>query len=681
MRNARLWAFLGSAWLGIVVAVQVVEAEEPEISVTLEPIRYAFVKGDQDKFRAMHWWKENYVGGVKNFSGKLNLPDGFLLSTNGHALIDQGDIGADLSVTKESLGFIKLNYSTFRKYYDKTGGTYYRFASLSGVDMYKDPKLDIGKFNLETGLTIEGLPQITFFYTRDTKRGTKSRLSWTSTVVGGVTKDIGPSWQDIKEHTDTFGLKADQELAGFALKGKQEWEFTRAELFREEDSLETSPSPTSSNSKIRRQWQDPQANLANTTMSAERNFLDNKLFWGTAYHYAQLRNDEMQVLSEFNNAGVLTDFSHAEQTLGFPRADNKYHTHTWVSNTTLSPWSWLSIGTRLKAEVLRRRSNSIRSLDETGPDGVADSIEQNITDNKAVRWGEGFSIRYTGIPRTALYNELEFEQNRILLREDQKDLLASTIFSRETVSKIWRGVWTMGGQYEPWHFLNVTAQVRHRQNNIDYDNQQHVTSGSSARSAFFDGQNIGTEEFEGRATLKPCRWFRTSFRYQLRGDKYATRTNAGDNIVKTGMLSNIYTYDVTVQPLRELSSTISFSRQTAATWTPARFSPTTSQIPTYNANVNTALLSTDYVPKENITVTNTLQYSRAKNFNDFTGIGMPYGTDFTQLDFTTGVTWSLAPTLSLGTEYGFYSYVPTSLTDIDGGYHAHVIWFDVSKKF
>ena len=96
--------------------------------------------------------------------------------------------------------------------------------------------------------------------------------------------------------------------------------------------------------------------------------------------------------------------------------------------------------------------------------------------------------------------------------------------------------------------------------------------------------------------------------------------------------------------------------------------------------MNTWLLGVNYTSNAAISLNSTLQWSRARNFNDFTANGMPFGASFNRVDVTTGLKWSLTEDASVGTDYAFYSYLPSSLSEI-GGYHAHVIWFEVSQKF
>ena len=672
-------------------------ADDPQVSVTLEPAKYVFVDGDAGKFRAQHWMKTGYSGGLKNFSGRFTLPDGTELETQGHALIDAGDLGTELALKKEHVGFFNFDYSEFRKYFDAGAGVYRRFSTLQAPDSDRDLHLNIGKFGFETGLTLERLPELSLAYEREFKNGTKSRLTWPFAKEAGQAQKIAPSWQEIDETVDTFILKGHQEVAGLNLHGEQRWEASRSENFREEDNLATTG--VASDTKIRRQNQIPTANLLTTTLGGEGSFLEEKVFISSGYQFTHIKDSEFETLAEYSQDGVLTNYSNPEQEPN-NHANSHYDAHSWVENIMVTPWKPVTFGTRLKSEVIKRHSNSTRNHDSfktssTGasnaPDGVIDYTDYNLADTKAARWGEAFSVRFSGVPRTALYTDLELEQTRLLLREDEQTRTpaGATVnstndnsFFRETVTKVGRGTWTLGGRFDPWQFLDLTTQVRRRVTNTDYDDQRETFNSGSAKSAFFDGQAIHTDEFSTRLTYRPWRWFRPSFRYQLRADKYATRAE-GQPIVKTVSLSNIYTFDVTTQPLRDLITTASFSRQTASIHTPADLaSAASAQIPTFNADVNTWMFNADYTIKPNITLTGALQYTWANNFNDYSATGQPYGADFKKLDFTTGVTW--APMQLQGTsvsaEYGLYQYNANGNVEV-GDYTAHVISFEVTRKF
>ena len=658
-------------------------AAAPEISIAAEPLRYSFVEGDSEKFRMHQWVKDRYVGGIREFSlGENNAVDGISLETEGRALIDENDLKGELSLKKKGAGFFHLDYAEFSRFYDGTGGFYYPFTALAANELDKDLELEIGRLSLEVGLTFENFPEIVFFYEREFRDGAKSRLTWTAVKEGAVTRSIGPSWQEIDEIVDIFGVRARREIRGVELKGEQRWEIVRSEMTREERFLATTG--VAADKKIRVQNQDPRTTMMTTTLEAERWSQSEKVFTGAAYRFYHLNNQEVENIFEMDENRNPTNFANPKQIRG-ARADNDYDAHTWVGTLMVLPWPSVGIITKLKSEVIRRESNSTYPSDTTpaAPDGIINNIEQSANDGKLLRWGEAVTLRFTGIPRTALYGELELEQVRNWLSEDRQSLAgqsasnANEVFSRETLTPILKEVWTLGTQTSPWPFLNVTTHLRQRRTRNDYDDTRETDPGANtARSAFIDEQRILTSELATRITLIPCPRVRPSFRYQLRADDYATRAE-NEAAVETDMTSHIYTVDLALQALNDLWVTASFSRQNAWVASPAGSAVSPANTPRFNAGVSTWLFSADYLLRPELSFNSTAQYSRARNFNDFTGSGLPLGAAFDEVDVTAGLKWSVQKDVAIEPKYGFYHYQPNSGSEF-GRYTAHVIWLELS---
>jgi hypothetical protein len=655
-----------------------------DASITPLPLRYAFVEGDDEKFSAHHWMKENYAGGIEDFSAEAKLPDKITVEAEGHAIIDENDLGAHVRVEKEKFGFMDFEYEEFRKYYDGSGGVYHRFSTLGVNETDKELKLDIGHLKVATGIAFEKLPKIGFLYERHFKDGAKSRLTWTAVRVGAVTRNIGPSWQDIDEIVDTFAIQAEHQIAGFTLKGEQRWEFVRSEMLREEKSLSTTS--VASARKIRDQIQEPEADLMTTTAGLERWFLGERLFLGTAYRFAHMDNREVETIFEMNEDRALRNFSNPKQ-IRDARADNDFDTHTWVGTFMAVPWPWLTGITKFKSEIMKRQSNSTYPQDSgpvaaggAPPDWIINTTEKSVNDSKITRWGESISLRFTAIPRTAIYNDLEFEQIRNWLSEDRNSLRGQSapnpneIFSRETVTDSLRGIWTLGAHTAPWQSLDVTSQIRVRRNNNDFDDKRETLPGANtARSAFFDELDTRTKEFSTKVTLKPFHWLRPSFRYQLRKDDFYSRVE-NELQVHTETTSHIYSFDVTAEPLKNLLLTTGFSRQTAITRTPANTS-FLANTPSFEGNVQTWLFSANYFLIQNIALTGSLLYSQASNFDDFTQIGLPLGVDNERVDLEVGLRCLPLKHLTIEPKYGFYHYEANPLAEF-GDYTAHVLWLE-----
>ncbi len=691
--------FLRLVIIGVLVAglceysSAVVYAEEsktgdPSLFIEGAPVQQSMVEGDSGKFRAQHWIKDNFAGGLEDSSIEYPLPDSTSLSMSGHALIDEGDLAGKFSLKKEKLGYLDIDYSQFRKYYDNVGGVYRRFTTLRFNELDKDLSLDIGHLAIEAGLTLEKLPHLTFLYERQFEEGTKSRLSWTPVKEGSVTRNIGPSWQEIHEVVDTFSIKADHSIAGVNLNGEQRWEIWHAKTEREERNLSTTT--TASDKKIRVQDQKPEADLMTTTLKAERWFWQDKVSTSTGYRFAHMTNHEVESIFELNENRVPTNFSNPKQVRD-AAAHNIYDSHTWVGSSMFTPWRSFAVIPKFKAEILRRQSDSARPKDTTPvstggspPDGIIDTTDVSNNDDRLTRWGEGVSLRFAGIPHTAIYNDLEFEQVRNWLSEDLQSIAGQSasdtneVFSREVINYLSKRVWTLGGNFAPWYFLNQTVHLRIRQDDIKYNNIRFTDPGATtARSVFINNQNVGINEVSARTSLRLTQWLQPAFRYQFQESDYYAQGIPDSSIrEKSRSLSNIYTFDLILQPRPDLTMMASYSRQTAFTTTPASNSSST-QIPNFNANVGTWLFELGYAPRPELVLTSTLLYSRADNFNDFTNIGLPLGADNARVDLTIGVKYSLNKHISIEPKYAFYHFNANPDAEF-GNYNAHMIGLDVS---
>jgi hypothetical protein len=654
-------------------AEEAVPVHEFTGTVTGVPMQYAFVEGDRHKFRELNWTEEGYDGGIEHFELKEKyLPEDLTAEVDGHAFIKNNDFEVNALLEKKDLGYVKLSYDEFSKYYDDSGGVYYPFNVLSPHSLGRELELQIGELRIETGLTVEDMPRLSFAYERHFKQGKKSRLTWTPVTVGSITRGIGPSFQDVDEVVNVIELNESHTLRGFELKGQQTWEWSAAELIREEQSLTNTS--TAANAKNRVQVQEPQYHLFTTTESVERWYRDETVFTGMAYNFLRLRNNELEDIFEMNQAGAIINFSNPKQVRN-ARAQNEYDSHTWAGNVMFQPLSWLNVTTKARTELADRSGNSSYPQDTTPaaaggavPDNIINNTELSRTEDKVARIGEGLSIRITGIPRTALYNEFEFEQLRNWLSEDRDSQAgqsapnAGEIFGRETIAYMSRGIWTAGAQVYPVSWLSWTGHLRLNRSNTDYDDKRETQPGATAaRSAFMDAMNITAQELATKFTFKPRPWFKPSFRYQLRRTQYDTRVEDLQN-VETSMHSHTFTFDVTLQPRHNLLILAGVSPQYAWVETPARYYENGIQ-PIFKSNVLTWLMNVTYQIHENLSFISGFDYSHANNFNDFTAIGLPMGAAFHNLNVSAGLDWKLSETVSILTEYAFLRYDPYGVVD------------------
>ncbi len=654
-------------------------AEGPQTSALLDgmPLRYAFVQGDENKFREQNWARDNYAGGIQEFSlEEKNLPQDISVSAEGHAIIADNDYEAHVRAEKKDFGFFNFEYREFSKFYDDSGGVYYPFTTFPSISLNKELELQVGHIRIETGITVPEFPHLSAAYERRFKDGSKSRSTWAPVKEGSVTRAIAPSFQNIDEIVDSVELNESHTLKGAEIKGKQYWEWMSAETMREEQSFATTG--VAADNKIRDQVQNPESRLFSTTESIERWFHDEKILAAAAYHFMTMRNDELENIFEMDANRVITNFTNAKQIRN-ARANNEYHSNIWTASLMDTVKPWMTITPKLRLELTQRSGNSSYPSDTTPatPDGIVNTTEISQSEDKIARLGEGISLRFTKIPRTALYNEFEFEQIRNWLGEDRDSLAGQSvsntgeIFSRETINAVSRGIWTIGGQYVPCHFADLTTQFRINRNNNDYDNLRHTDPGATtARSAFFDAIDIQTEELATHLTLKPKKWLRPSVRYKFQMRDYMTRVT-GQTEVTTQMDSHIFTFDLSLQPLPNLLIVTGLSPQYAWVVSPARTGGDGAP-PRFQANILTWLLNVNYTFSERLSFLGNLEFSHTSNFDDFTSAGLPLGTSYRQLNFSLGLSYALNKFVSIQPDYSFFTYDPDQRFD-SSHYNASMI--------
>ena len=301
--------------LGIGDCLAVTARAEEGVQVTLRPAHYAAVKGDVEKFRAHQWFKDGFTAGIEDLAIEDNLPGGTTLFFKASTIPKENDMSAALEMANDKLGSVNVDYQLFRKYYDGTGGVYSRFTTLRVNQLEQDLKMDVGHFALEItpAFLPENWPEFSFLIEERTKKGEKSRLSWTAVREGAVTRNIGPSWQAIDAVSDVFALKGKTDMAGFTVSGEQRMEVTYSKLFREEKNLSTTSADA--DKKIRRQTQVPDADLMTTTLRGEKWFLNDKAFMSFGYRYAKMDNNELADLLEFDPRGVQRSYTNPKNSI------------------------------------------------------------------------------------------------------------------------------------------------------------------------------------------------------------------------------------------------------------------------------------------------------------------------------------------------------------------------------
>src|SRR5579859_5155384 len=131
----RAWIDQGATWE--------TATQEQTTELDLSPgFQYTSVGGNSRKFSELYWQHDEWLWGVENFE-LVTRPDAdSRMSSSGHAL--QDDYLFTLQAERNDVGFSRLGWMQYRKYYDDNGGYYSLFATPS-FSLNRDLHLDLGK--------------------------------------------------------------------------------------------------------------------------------------------------------------------------------------------------------------------------------------------------------------------------------------------------------------------------------------------------------------------------------------------------------------------------------------------------------------------------------------------------------------------------------------------------------
>jgi len=701
------------------------KTETLKITAVSQPFQVAIVDGDYHKYEAMNWQNRGYSGGVNDLLIQCASGDDVTMDASGSGIIGNGDYKGAYSIKKKDVGYMDFDFNQFRKYYDTYGGIFQGQSNSLSRDLF----LDIGHIGFETGITMPDLPSVSVYYDHDYKIGSKSMLNWDTAMIQGSGKKISPSWEEINETTDTFGIKGDYTENGYHLIGDQRWDISRWKTRGYEQRLNngsyvstltgSTPANTilvraadvSNQSDQRRQDQVQETQVMTTTLGVDKWYWEDKVFASSAYRFQHLKNQDRQNIQEFNKNGQLSlgtistnsttgisTLTATTASLNKPdgSAHNEQDLNSWVMNLMVSPWSCLSGTSGFKAEITQRDASSYYPNDTTNAaQGVIDNTGKTNTESNTYKFAESFGLRFKAIPRTVLYTDLSFEQSTNHLIVNRKGIpgaAAATASDNQTRDGIINEPvinWVAGADFQPFRRINLTSQFRAQDKDMQFHDRYRLTP--------FEGQvflkKLHTTDlgFTQRATAHLCSWSQTSFRYLFDNTDYISRaitqTGGGDSNEKAKMLSNTFIYDLTVYPRSNLSMTGSFTQRYDQTKTvQATSMPTAQLVPAFTSNFSTWMFSTDYQPHVKVHLDGSLFYTTANNSSDFTSYQQQdkliyYGANYNQLGLTVGCKWDLNKDLSVTPQYGFQRYMPGRNSGIGGAYDAQILSLGITSTW
>lgn len=661
--------------------IKVVWASESNISYSLEPLfRYSIVSGDKEKFREDMWIKDRAAGGLHEFSFSQDSKE-MKLEAEGRAIVDENDYKFDVRLESEDLFSIAAGFKEFKKYYDGTGGYYSAFTARRSVELERELELIDGHFFIDLVYNKPDAPAYFINYERHAKSGAMSSLAWNSIVESGRTRKTAPAWKEIDEvlHTIKFGAEDDATI----FKKDVHWRAEQKFLYFNEESKreEKKYGATAAQNAIDTQEEKPQSHGYTTTLLADGR-INNWLYLSSSAQYDHIHASVWEYLTERNaTTGIITNFTGTTENFFNSTASNDLDVYSWTASLFMDPLKYLTSSAKIKAELKKRKSDSVYPRDTTAiADFRIDSVTKSDTSSDYKSLSESLGVRFTKMPRTVLYIDGEFEQIDGRLKEERRNwTTASETYSRDSDLFIYRNNITAGINWYPCHILSVSSQFRKILNEDDYSDRQETRgTATTAFSAFTDEQRFEGDNLTTKVNIKPYKWIHGLLKYQLKNSNIYTQTEFQDTAKAVHDVST-YLGSVTVIPTQNFYLTGMYSRQENLTDTVARLARA-AVVPTYQADVNTAMGSATYIinPKASLEV--QYQWVRANNFNDIEAFGMPYGIHNRLQRLWTTLRYDIKENLSSEMDYGYTQYEEESNEGRDD-YQGHIIGGRIKYTF
>ncbi len=649
------------------------EAKTSETEVTVTPsVRAVVVDGDKEKFREDLWMLDDWAGGLTEFRLRHLFKSGWEFTLDGRVIVPEEDYKLGMSWVKSEVGFVRVGFSEYRKYFDGTGGFYRPFSTRS-FELNRDLHLDIGSIYAEFGLTRPDWPKITLGYERKFKVGDKSMIEWgsvTQTLPPSTTRKIFPAVKEIDETVDIFKLDVEQTLSNLTLTQQSRYELYSNDTTRLDDAQRNLTTNASKDVTARENYSH---DAFSNAFQIEQD-IGEKVYWSVGYLFTAFRGDASIRLDTvpFN---ANNDKNWMSRTI---RLDQDSH----VVNTSamFGPFNGLTIYGGLQGEKAEFEGYTDAVLTEilAGMTVSPEATIRSARDKEALE--ENFGLRYTKIPHTTLYAEIRLNQENIGVFEREIED-GSTEIDRLTDTDILRQRYTIGFNTSPWPRMHLAAHYRYSLYETNYDHLRDIEQGYSA---FITAQEFTTHEFLAKLTVRPTTKLSLMLQYQLVATDFDTSHDESTSAaISAGSLQSgeydaaIYSVSATYSPVARFYCTGQFSFSDTST---RAFDNGVPSITTYHGDVYSVLATLGYIASDKTDFNLQYWFSMSDNFTDNSAAGLPLGVDNQRHGLMVGCKHKFRENLIGSLRYGFFLYNESSIGHIDD-YSAHIVVATMSLRF
>ena len=473
-----------------------------------------------------------FFGGIEDLHLQQDVAKKTTFTLDGRALFDEHDYKVNLALEREAVGFLKFDFENFRTWYNGAGGYYPPSGAQSRLSNDR-LALDRGKISLTGGLTLKGLPQVTFKYTHSYRTGDESSTIWglvhpdTLNNPAGV-QGLYPSVYSIDEKIDSFQLDATHHIKatdfGLGLR------YDMASLSNERkmsffpgEGILAQPDVT-----------DKEGNSYDlfSTHAFSETWLNKNLFFSAGFLFA---NED----STFSGSRIYGDdfdvgyVPNSLNDLGYFNLHGGANEQQYVLNLNLmsTPLKHFTISPSIRVQQEDWDANSSGTETQgtaTGP--FASTSSREVTDVM-----ERLDLRYNGITNWVFYGGGEWTEGDGNLKENggigqTNGIIAPLPVQFQTEDSRWFQKYFVGARWYPLRRVTIDAGGYYKNNHYDYNN----TADSTPNNSLFDRypaylvmQSFQTYDGNLRLTLRPVQNVTLVSRYEY---QYSTVNTQPDPV-------------------------------------------------------------------------------------------------------------------------------------------------------
>jgi hypothetical protein len=629
--------------------------------------------------------QKDAFGGISDLHMQQDVAKKTTLTMDGHALFNQNDYKLTFDLKREDFGYVRINASDFRTWYNGAGG----FFPPTGIQ-YQLPNnelyLDRGQFSIEAGLTPKDLPQLVFKYTHSYRDGEKSSTIWGPVHPDQTTavRGLFPSVYDINEKVDSYALDLTHHI-----KNTDFGVGVRYETANLSDNLQ---STFWQGEPVQRQVTNKQGtsyDMFNAHTFTETWF-KNGIFLSTGYMYGNVHDN-------FSGSRIYGDDFNVVYSpnkyngLGYTSLSGGANEQEHVANINLmtTPVKYLTIVPSLRVQADNWDANS----SGTGTQGNDTTPFTSNGNGDSLDVLECLDVRYTGVTNWVFYTGAQLTQGEGNLNQNGGLTSVGGIGPAPVLQVIdetrWFQKYFVGARWYPARRTSINFGGYYKNNQYNYNfptdsTFNGVTDGVPSPDrypAFLVMQNFETWDGNVRLNLRPVNNVILVTRYEY---QYSTINTIPDSISGLGgsesstMYSHIIAQNVTWTPVSRLCLQAGFNYVLSTTKTPT--SNYTQAVLNSENNYYTITLNSMVVLDDQTDLNVGFLYYHAGDFNNNAANGVPLGAGAEQYTVTAGITRRITQNLRVSLKYAYTQYDDWA-SGGNNSYDAQMVYSSLQYRF